>query len=215
LTVEHQSVLTKKESILKALLQVPIATTKQISSLFASNSQPLSKASYRLKELTDEKLVEWDWYKRQKIWRLTKKGLSMLNGTRMKYEHVDHTLAVGEVYFSLQPTHWMFEPIERFEYEGKGYTWAPDCIFVHNKKLYACEVQLTSLAAANWSKKWEIYNKYFAEAFKTGAFQEWANGKVVMPRFIAITTNKKAAEGFNIPQRELLVIKSIKEIFEK
>lgn len=202
--------LSRKESILKALLDVPIATTKQLSTLFP-NSQPLSKASYKLKELLDEKLVEWEWHRRMKVWRLTRRGLSMLQSSRMKYEHVDHTLAVGDVYFTLKPTHWMFEPIETFECGGKTHIWAPDCIFVHERKLYACEVQLSNLAAGSWAKKWDVFNKYFQSAYMSADFQKWTEGKILLPRFVAITTNKKAAEGFRVPQRELLIGRTIKE----
>jgi hypothetical protein len=135
----------------------------------------------------------------------------MQNGTRMNSNHTDHALAVGNIYFTLQPSHWLYEPIEKFEHNGKALTWSPDCIFAHNKKIYCCEVQLTDLSKAQYAKKWEIYNAYFQEAFKNGAFQDWSD-KTLFPRFICISRQKKATEGFSIPNRELIVIPNIADL---
>lgn len=140
----------------------------------------------------------------------------MTESTMMKYEHTDHTLAVAEIYFTLNPQHFMFEPKEKFEYGGKRLTWNPDCIFVHEKKVYVCEVQRKSLGTREWRSKWEAFNLYFESAFKEAAYQDWSDkGKAILPRFIAITDNKFAAEGFDIKQRELIVMESIEQLIEK
>lgn len=133
----------------------------------------------------------------------------------MKTENIEHSLAIGDIYFSIQPTHWLFEPIIEFDYFGKKLYWDPDCIFKKGK-YYVCEVQLSALSEKKWSKKWDIYNKYFDKAFKTAPYQEWVESrKIIRPRFIAITRNKKAAEGFNIPDRELMVMESIEQLKEE
>jgi hypothetical protein len=137
-----------------------------------------------------------------------------MEAVRMKYEHVDHTLAIGDVYFTLQPSHFMFEPVERFSYPGsrKEPVFNPDCIFVHQRKVYVCEVQRKDRSKKEWMAKWDTFNKFFEEAFTQAEYQKWSNKGNILPQFVVITTNKYAAEGFNIPHRELKVISSITEL---
>lgn len=134
----------------------------------------------------------------------------------MKYEHTDHTIAIGEIYFTLQPKLFMFEPVEKFNYPSvsKPLVFNPDCIFVHEKKVYVCEVQLKDRSKREWAAKWTIFNKFFEEerTYSQAEYQEWSTKGNILPRFIALTTNKFAAEGFNIPQRELMIIKDITEL---
>lgn len=128
----------------------------------------------------------------------------------MRYNYVDHTLAVGDLFFKLQPTHWMFEPKEKFKAAGKEQVWAPDAIYVHDRKVYAIEVQLTPLSAKQWARKWSYYNAYFKEAngyFKAAAYQSWGRSGTIVPRFIALTkqTPDTVRKGFAVPGRELMV----------
>lgn len=135
----------------------------------------------------------------------------------MNCEHIDHTLAVGDIYFELKPYQWMYEPVERFTFNGKDYTWNPDVVFAYvnpegKKKLYCAEVQRTPLSVKQWAAKWKIYNYFFEEAYERAKFQEWRSGKdPIAPNFICITTQKGAREGFdvNIEGRELKIIDSI------
>lgn len=137
-----------------------------------------------------------------------------MNISRMRYKSIEHALAIGEVYFTLKPKQWLYEPVERFKIDKKEYVWSPDFIMGYGSKLYAGEVQLTALSEKRWANKWLTWNLYFKEAFKTAKFQQWSSsGKVMMPNFVVITPNKKAAHGFNIPGRELKVISTITELF--
>lgn len=134
----------------------------------------------------------------------------MQNGTRMKYEHTEHTLAIGDIYFTLQPTHFMFEPVEHFEYHGKNYVFAPDCVFVHGKKVYVAEVQCTPLSEKQWKAKYSIYNSFFIEAFKKAKFQAWSD-KVILPQFVAVSSQGNVT-GLDVTGRELKVISNITEL---
>lgn len=202
-----------RENILMALSVMPIARTDQIARLFQTNGSPLRRASQYLNELEEQKLVEFEWHKRGKIWRLSKRGLSSMGIGRTKFEHVDHTLAIGDIYFTLKPEKFMFEPQTLFSYGGRDdLVFAPDCIFVHNKKLIVAEVQLSNLSEAGWKKKYSIYNKYFESAFKTHEYQSWSTtGKIILPQFLCVS-NQGNVCGLNIPQRELQVIKDISQL---
>lgn len=145
----------------------------------------------------------------------------MQNGSRMNCSHVDHALAVGEIYFTLKPFQWLYEPVEKFEHIGKGYVWNPDVLFAYvtpegKKKLYCAEVQRTPLSAKQWSEKWMVYNLFFQEAYKSAAFQEWRSGNdPIAPSFVCVTSQKKTSEGFDIPltpKRELKIISSIADL---
>lgn len=136
----------------------------------------------------------------------------MMMTTRISYEHVDHALAVGDIYFNLMPQRWSYEPKEKFEYGGKKLVWAPDCIFAHGGTLYCAEVQRKALSREEWRKKWSIFNMYFDSAYNEAEYQEWSSKPGKVPQFIAITTQKHAAEGFAISKRELIVIKDITEL---
>lgn len=132
----------------------------------------------------------------------------------MRFEHIDHTLAIGDVYFTLQPLRWMFEHQEKFEHEKrpKPYVWEPDFIGQFGKKIYCGEVQLKSLSKKEWEDKWSIYNMFFESAYAGAVFQEWSNKETaIKPQFMVITSQKFAAEGFNIKGRELLVVNSANE----
>lgn len=131
----------------------------------------------------------------------------------MRWNSLDHALAIADVYFSVKSNHWFYECKEQFTFEGKKYVWAPDIITSFNGKLYAIEVQLSSMSATSWARKWKAWNLYFKESFKTAKYQQWSkSGKIMLPTFVVITKNKKAAEGFSIPQRELIVIESINKL---
>lgn len=119
-------------------------------------------------------------------------------------------LAVGALWFSVRPSHWLYEPRERFE----SYVWKPDCILVYNRKVYAVEVQLTPRGSARWRQKWNVYNRYFNGGhFRQAAFQAWAkigSGNVIMPQILVITTQAAdtVRQGYNVEGRELIVVKS-------
>lgn len=132
--------------------------------------------------------------------------------TRISYEHVDHALAVGEIYFTLQPNLWSYEPKEKFEYGDKKMVWAPDCIFARKGTLYCVEVQRKPLSKDEWRKKWSVFNMYFDSAYTDAEYQTWSSKPGKVPQFIAITTQKHAAEGFSISKRELMVMESIEQL---
>lgn len=207
---------------MKALSKVPIATTQQIGRLFP-NENPYKTASLYLNKLASDGLVTFDWHKRAKVWELTRAGRKSVNATRMKYNHIDHSLAVGDIYFTLQPSHFMFEPIERYEHGGKKAAWAPDAVFVHGRKVYAAEVQLTPLSKKQWARKWSFYGQYFTgDHYKKASYQGWGRSGTIIPRFVAITTQKNAATGFEVKvnadgeviERKLIVV-PVDKITEK
>lgn len=134
----------------------------------------------------------------------------------MTYNRINHALAVGEIYFTLQPTKWMYEPKESFEYGGQNYVLAPDFIMGFNGKLYAGELQLEPLSAKRWAKKWEPWNLFFSTKplFSKAQYQSLVKKPPSLPRFIAITKQSKASEGFNIPQRELITASTPVELLE-
>ncbi|UVI31233.1 hypothetical protein [Paenibacillus spongiae] len=124
---------------------------------------------------------------------------------------IDHALAVINLYFALRPKYWMYEPIERFTHLGRELVWAPDCIFVHERKVYVCELQLTPMTGSKWARsKWAYYNTYFnAGHFKQAAFQGWSS-KTILPQFLVITGQQPETvrNGFDINGRDLIVTKS-------
>jgi hypothetical protein len=127
----------------------------------------------------------------------------------MRYSHIEHALAIAEVYCDLQPSHFLFEPVERFEYANKTYTWAPDFVYVSNRKLYAGEVQLTPLSEKKWAKKWMIYNLYFSGThYRMSAYQKWSSKGNLIPNIIVFTNQRTdtVKSGFDIPKRELIIM---------
>lgn len=133
--------------------------------------------------------------------------------SRTKFEHMDHTLAIGDVYFTLQTDRFLFEPKSLFSFGGRDdLVFEPDFIMVHNKKLWVGEVQLSALSEKGWKKKYSIYNMYFQEAFKKAPFQQWSTtGKLILPQFVCIS-NQANVTGLDIAGRELRVIKDINEL---
>lgn len=202
---------TKREMLLMDLSRVPIASTRQLSQRYSSNSSPLKKVSQDLVELEKEKMVQWDYYKREKVWKLTRKARQLLNISAQRYKSVEHALSIGQVYFTLKPNKWLYEPVEHFKHGDKKFAWSPDCIFVHNKRIHVAEVQLNPLSKKSWEKKYSIWNLYFQETFKTAQFQAWSSSGLKMPEFLCIS-NQSNVTGLSIPGRELKVIKSIAEL---
>jgi hypothetical protein len=208
--MEVPSAPNHRGNILKALSQVPIATTKQLAMLNDS-LDPQKKASRILGELARERLVKGEYHRKEKVWSLTKQGRQLTNTTPMKLNNIDHSLAVINLYFTLRPSRWMFEPIERYTHLGRELAWAPDAIFVHQKKVYVCEMQLTPISSGQWEKrKWRHYNTFFNSGyFKQAAFQKWSE-KVILPQFLVITSQlpETVRHGFAIEGRELIVTRS-------
>jgi DNA-binding HxlR family transcriptional regulator len=200
-----------KENILRALSRVPIATTKQLSSL--NNSlDPKKKASSVLRELEADKLVQGKYHRQEKIWYLTRKGRQLQQVTQMRLPtKEDHALAVINLYFAIKPKYWIYEPVERYTHLGRELAWNPDCIFVFQKKVYVCEIQLTPLTRNKWKKsKWDYYKTYFDHGhFKNAAFQKWSD-KTILPQFLVITSQQPETvkHGFEIEGRELIVSRS-------
>lgn len=210
--MEVPNVPNHRANILKALSQVPIATTKQLATLNDSLDQT-KKASRVLRELETEKLVQGEYHRKEKVWSLSRKGRQLMKCTPTKLNNLDHSLAVIGLYFSLQPARWMFEPVERFTHLGRELVWNPDVIFVHQRKAYVCEVQLTPISSSQWEKrKWRHYNTFFnAGHFKQAAFQAWSNN-VILPQFLVITSQQPETvkNGFAIKDRELIITRSFK-----
>lgn len=126
---------------------------------------------------------------------------------------VDHALAVINLYFTLgRPKYWLYEPQEKFTHLGKEMVWAPDCIFVHGKKVYVCEMQLTPIRKARWKKKWSVYNQYFSrDNFLSAAFQKWSP-RPLFPQFLVITSQhpETVKAGFEIKDRDLIVCREFR-----
>jgi hypothetical protein len=193
-----------RDNILKALSQVPIATTRQLATLNDS-LDPQKKASGIVRELERERLVQGRYHGREKVWRLRK------SPTRYPTK-IDHAIAVINLYFAIKPKYWIYEPVERFTHLGRDLVWSPDCIFVHQRKVYVCEVQLTPMTGSKWARsKWSYYNTYFNDGyFRDAAFQSWSD-KTILPQFLTITTQQPdtVKTGFNIEGRELIVTRSL------
>lgn len=106
----------------------------------------------------------------------------------------------------------MYEPCERFEHLGQKYYWNPDCMFVHRKIIYACEVQRSLPPGKAWPGKWKAYNLYFGKGYyKTAAYQKWAN-TITAPQFLVITKQppETVKQGFEIEGRDLIVVGEMK-----
>lgn len=130
----------------------------------------------------------------------------------MRYSSLEHALSIGEVYFTLKPIKWLYEPIERFKHGDKEMCWSPDCIFAHDKKVYAMEVQLTPLSKKSWEKKFNAWNVYFREEFKKAQYQSWStSGKTILPQFVCISKQGNVT-GLSVPNRELRVIPDISHL---
>jgi hypothetical protein len=131
----------------------------------------------------------------------------------MRLSNISHAVAVINLYFYLKPRYWLYEPKEEFEHLGQRYTWRPDCIFVHDKKLYACEVQRSLPPGKNpWARKWRNYNLYFNHGYyQTAGFQKWAKS-IIAPSFLCITKQnpETVKVGFEVRGRELIVVKDMK-----
>jgi hypothetical protein len=140
----------------------------------------------------------------------------MMNGSRQPCEHVEHSLEVGEIYFTLRPFQWLYEYKQAFDYAGRSLVWNPDAVFAFvtpegKKKLACVELQRTPLSAKQWQSKFSIYNAFFEDAYKTAEFQGWKSGSgVIIPHIYAVTTQKNV-EGLSIPNRELNVISDISQ----
>lgn len=202
-----------RDSILTALSQVPIATTRQLATLNDS-LDPQKKASRVLRELEADKLVQGEYHRRGKVWHLTRKGRTVQNATVMRLPtKVDHAIAVINLYFTLKPKHWRYEPAEHYSHLGNELVWAPDCIFVFQKKVYVCEVQLTPMTGKKWAKsKWSHYNTFFNKGyFKQAGFQSWSSN-LILPQFLVITSQQAETvkNGFAVKDRELIITRSFK-----
>lgn len=136
-----------------------------------------------------------------------------MGATPTRLNNPDHSISVINLYFSLKPEYWMYEPLEKYTHLGRELVWNPDAIFVHGKKVYVCELQLTPISAGQWSKrKWRHYNTYFNQGyFKHAAFQQWSN-KTILPQFLVITSQQPETvkQGFDVAGRELIVSRSFK-----
>jgi hypothetical protein len=123
-------------------------------------------------------------------------------------KNYDHHLAIAGIYFGMLPDHFLFEPQEDFKHVGADYVWNPDCIFVHQKKVYVAEIQLTPISSARWKKKWNIFNLYFDNKyFHNAQFQKWANGKIILPQFLCFTNQNPeiVKQGFEVSGRDLIL----------
>lgn len=101
----------------------------------------------------------------------------------------------------------MYEPVERFEHLGKSYFWNPDCILVHERKVYVVELQLSPLGVSRWRRKWTVYEKYFGGGyFEAAAFQRWAK-RPIMPQFLVISGQQPdtVRQGWAVEGRELII----------
>ncbi|MFK7695677.1 hypothetical protein [Paenibacillus sp. HJGM_3] len=127
--------------------------------------------------------------------------------------NLSHALAVINLYFSLKPVRWMYEPREPFEHLGQKYEWRPDCMFDYKGILYACEVQRSYPPGKNpWPRKWEIYNLYFMYGYyKNAAYQKWAKS-IIAPQFLVITKQnpETVRAGFEVEGRDLIVVREWK-----
>lgn len=208
-----------RERILMALSKVPVATTAQLAMLNDCLS-PSKRASEFLRSLEKDRLVMSRYYgekKPEKIWRLTERGRRQTGTKATRLTNIDHSLAVGALYFDQVPEYFLFEPVENFTHRGKEMFWAPDAITVlrvgNKNKAYVIEVQLTHLTPRKWSKKWGIYNMYFNRGnYASAVFQSWSkSGRVILPQFVAITNQKieDVKAGFEIDGRELIVTRKM------
>lgn len=138
----------------------------------------------------------------------------MMNGSRQKCEHIDHALAVADIYFTLKPFQWLYEPVQRFTVNGIPYVWNPDCICAYltkegKKKLAVFEVQRTPLSERQWKSKLSIYNLYFQEAYKTAAFQQWHSRSEPIIPHVVVLSNQGNVTGLD---RDFKTITTITEL---
>lgn len=127
----------------------------------------------------------------------------------MKFEHLEHALAIANLYITLNPSHFLYEPIETFDHALKTYKWAPDFTYVHVRKLYAGEIQLTPISEKKWARKWLPYNLYFSGTHHHSAkYQAWSNKGNLIPNIIVYTNQKPETvrSGFAVPGRELIIL---------
>ena len=197
------------EKILTALSRVPLASTQQLAVLNQSlNSR--KKASRLCRELEQDGLLKGMWHGKCRVWTLSKRGRKLKNITRTKsLKNFNHTLAIAQLYFDLGcPDRFLFEPAHKFSHLGKTLVWEPDAVYVHDKKVWCAEVQLTPLSSGRWSKKWKVYSDYFNNGhFEKARFQEWSS-KPILPRFVVYSDQSEETirNGFNVKSRELSII---------
>lgn len=155
-------------------------------------------------------MVEWMWYGKLKLWKLTKIGRKQLGVQFRPIKNLKHTLSIADLYFLIPHHHFAFEPQCRYQ---ETYL-EPDAIIYGErdgkKFLWCFEVQLTDLTKKLWAKKWEKYNTYFNDEkyFKTAPYQNWLNGKIARPsRFIVLTkqSEQQVSGGFDVDGKKLEV----------
>lgn len=138
------------------------------------------------------------------------------------YRSLHHALAIGDVYFSMEPDQWLYEPKEKFTDElGKPYVWAPDFVCAYRGKLIAGEVQMEPLTKTRWAAKWKAWNLFFGkeEYVEKAQFQAWRKGsKPVVPSTYVTITNQKeenVRSGWNHPyNKNLIVVKDAAQLVE-
>jgi hypothetical protein len=140
---------------------------------------------------------------------MTRKGRTLTGTQTIKFEHIEHALAIADIYVSLSPSHFLYEPVEVYEHVLKTYKWAPDFVYVHDRKLYAGEVQLTPLSERKWAKKWLAYNLYFSSThYQSAKYQEWSSKGNLIPNIVVYTNQREdtVRNGYDVPKRELIVL---------
>lgn len=143
-----------------------------------------------------------------------------MNGSTKTYKSLHHALSIGDIYFALEPDHWLYEPKENFTDEfDKKFVWAPDFVCAYRGKLICGEVQLEPLSKTRWAAKWKAWNLFFGEEkyVRTAQYQAWhKKSKPIIPStYVAITSQKEenVKMGFNHPHnRQLLVVKDSAEL---
>jgi hypothetical protein len=142
-----------------------------------------------------------------------------MNGSTRTYKSLHHALAVGDVYFALEPERWIYEPKEKFTDGIQEYVWAPDFVCAYHGKLICGEVQLEPLTKKRWEAKWKAWNLFFEKEEYVGAaqFQAWRKkSKTIMPSTYVVITGQREESvqtGFHHPHnKQLLVVKDAAEL---
>lgn len=162
----------KKQQILMHLSILPLASGKQLETLFREYKQPEKRMSMCLKELENEGLVEGKLRPigESKIWRLTIKGREMMDVKRslipFNNRNVEHFLAISSAYFSLQVSSSLhyFEVEGRFPFilpSGETRVYCPDIFMVWEGLPYFVEVQRTAISIKKWKEKWEMAESFY------------------------------------------------------
>ncbi|PGK51324.1 hypothetical protein CN918_26400 [Priestia megaterium] len=175
----------QKQLILLALASLPIVSAGQLEFYFREYKQPNRRVSEVLNELQCEGLVEGKSREvgESKIWRLSKKGRQLMEVDRhpmmMTLQNVNHMLKIGDIFFTLEQSDNLqcFYPEPRLPFvndKDVERTYCPDAFFVFDQQPYFLEVQLSPMAKAGWSYKWEVAEQYAqTDAIWTSPFSSW------------------------------------------